>query len=357
MTRKFCVSCGKAEKELISGLCSECFNREKVKVSVDRKVKGMVCRNCFSIYYKRWNSFSGSLDEAAVEAAFVATENNIYVENIEEPTTGIEALEVISTSPRDYLVTLNIRVKDEKQNIERSLDVKVPVKLSICPTCQRSVSRYYEAIVQLRGLEKKSPDEKEKIRAAMEKAILSQNDLNTFISELKKIRGGYDFYVGSAKAARKSVNILRVKYGGFLKESSKLFGMGKNGKELYRITYLLRLPEFSLGNIIEDMGKLYQITGLKGNLVSLFDLKERRSSGTSLAKIEKNKIVAEKKGYIKAIITEVRNDEVQLLDMQEYKTFYLHLNIALKIGNEVNTIKLNDTYYLLKTEEEGKHGH
>ncbi len=352
MTRKFCVACGKAEKELISGLCKQCFSREKVRVFLGERARGRVCRNCFAIYNKGWKSFKGSLEEAVAEAALAAAEDNIYVENLEEPEVGLEVLKIIYTSPRDYLVTLNLVAKSEVQGIEKSFEVKVPVKLSLCPNCQRSVSRYYEAIVQLRGLKEKSPEERKEVKAALEEAILAQKDSKAFISELKESKEGYDFYIGSAKAARKAVNIVRTKFGGSLKESPKLYGRDKSGKELYRITYLLRLPGFSVGDIIEDKGKLYQITGLKGNSITLFDLEQRRSSGTTLAKIEKSRIVAKSDDYIKAIVTEVINQEIQLLDMQEYKTFYLRFDIPLKVSSEVNVVKLDDIYYLLKTEEE-----
>jgi len=348
MSRKFCVLCGKAQDELREGLCEECFVRERVDIVRKGKSKGYVCRNCLAVYKKGWQEFSGTPGEAVEEAALGVVERDVRVEGLTGPELYLGAERVEQSSPRDYQVRVRLTARGE--GVEKEGEVTVPVKLSLCLNCQRRASKYFEAIIQLRGMEDWSPEEREGVRRSLVEELDSRGGPRGFISHLEEVKEGFDLYVGSSRGAKKSVLALKEHYGGTFKESPSLYGTDSEGREVYRPTYLLRLPQVRAGDILEQKGELYQVTATAGNSVSLYDLNREKSLGRSFEALEDSRIVARKGDQVRAIVTEVRDGEYQLLELETYKTFYIRSTIAHKLGAEVNVVSIAGSYYLLKGE-------
>lgn len=99
---------------------------------------------------------------------------------------------------------------------------------AICPECSKKSSGYFEAIIQLRG-------RPERI-AKYEKLLKSGLSKTTFISKTEDLKEGKDLYVGSTKAALSLFHELGLR----TLITRKLSGQ-KQGKRLYRTTFLLRL--------------------------------------------------------------------------------------------------------------------
>ncbi|WP_394325584.1 NMD3-related protein [Methanosarcina barkeri] len=64
--------------------------------------------------------------------------------------------------------------------------------------------------------------------------------------------------MGSMNASRQICRLITSELGGNFSESPTLVGM-KDGKNLYRITFAVRLPEFRPGDVIKFRGKIIQI--------------------------------------------------------------------------------------------------
>lgn len=99
---------------------------------------------------------------------------------------------------------------------------------TICPECSKKGSGYFEAIIQLRG-------QPERI-AKYEKMIIAALKETTFISKVESLKEGKDIYVGSTKAVLELFHELGLR----TLITRKLSGQ-KQGKRLYRTTFLLRL--------------------------------------------------------------------------------------------------------------------
>ncbi|MCO5381074.1 MAG: NMD3-related protein [Methanosarcina barkeri] len=67
-----------------------------------------------------------------------------------------------------------------------------------------------------------------------------------------------DLYMGSMNASRQVCRLITSELGGSFSESPTLVGM-KDGKNLYRITFAIRLPEFRPGDVIRFREKVIQI--------------------------------------------------------------------------------------------------
>lgn len=106
--------------------------------------------------------------------------------------------------------------------------VTIEWQKTACPECNRAHSNYFEGIIQLRG------DAAMVERAA--KRLVKRIERKTFIPKMEDMHGGLDIYIGVKKGV---AEILRQEGLDFVR-SEKLSGE-KQGKRLYRSSYLIRL--------------------------------------------------------------------------------------------------------------------
>ena len=116
-------------------------------------------------------------------------------------------------------------------------------------------NQYYEGILQLRNPSKQAVN--------IIKSLI-KNRKNTWIAKEEKVKGGIDFYINSWRYLIEIGNKLKKKFGGEIKTSRKLWGVSKlTSKRVYRVVFLLRLPNVKIGDIIEHRGKKVKIKGFR----------------------------------------------------------------------------------------------
>ncbi|MCL6089107.1 MAG: 60S ribosomal export protein NMD3 [Candidatus Marsarchaeota archaeon] len=103
-----------------------------------------------------------------------------------------------------------------------------------CTDCERSSGNYHEAIIQLRG-------DEVRVNAAL-KRLRRRLEHRTFVTKIEPMHGGQDIYVG----VKKDVESVIRNEGYKFTHTDKLVGQ-REGKRLYRSTYLLRLEGENAG--------------------------------------------------------------------------------------------------------------
>ena len=201
---KICPICGRSSKEVefIGEFCKDCY-LEKIKQKLPNYAEIKKCKKCGRI--------------------------KIGNEWLEENKENLE--EAISKS-----IGSKFELKEIKNNIAfgfiyfDKVKVEASIKIKFIQTLCREdflkTSRYYEAKLQLRG----SEEEVEKVSQMIEKSLR-----NTYILEKKKEKNGIDLLIGSREELEKTLRLLGLK----AKRTFSLIGM-KNGKRVYRATYILR---------------------------------------------------------------------------------------------------------------------
>ncbi len=241
MTRRFCSICGKVTEELIENRCKECYLKEKSLIDIPEKLEVRICGGCMGYFRKgRWMNTG---DEARVmeDASLVAIEDSISVD-LGEARYNVELGDVKESSKKLYHIPFTVKAKGKLDGIpvEISRSSAIKVRVELCADCSRRRGGYYEAVLQIRGEGPLGKEEKAEVRDAVIKGLASMGDRRAFISDEAELKGGLDFYVGSAKAAKKMARGLKEEFGGRISESSKLVGM-KDGKDLYRVSIAVRI--------------------------------------------------------------------------------------------------------------------
>jgi len=109
---------------------------------------------------------------------------------------------------------------------------------------------YFEAIVQLRN-----PTD--------DSVIYARKLLRDQISKQRRVRGGVDFYVKDKKRAENAARKIRDKYGGEFNIAAKLHGRDHlKSKDLYRLNILIRLPNFTIRDVIQIKNDIFSVVKL-----------------------------------------------------------------------------------------------
>ena len=280
----FCYRCG-YEGELIEGLCKECYAQLHPLFFIPDVVKIEVCHMCGSYRRRTWQDPKGEdLYSILEEIAYYATKDNL-----KKAHKNIE-IEIVPQEPgqlpggKRTKVEIPVKVigrgklpgEDRERVMER--EIKVLLQMVQCPRCSRYMSNYYEAILQIRAMNRHlTEEEKEEldrfVRKEVEKRL--KKDRMAFISKFIPKKEGLDYQIGSMGGARNIALSIKSKYGGRIKETAKLVGVDKDGRNLYRITVVVRIPEYKVGDIVEYRDKVYKVVSIREDKVYLESVTER----------------------------------------------------------------------------------
>ncbi|MEM3245136.1 MAG: NMD3-related protein [Candidatus Micrarchaeaceae archaeon] len=205
----YCPQCGRSsdEVEFIGDFCIDCIIG-MAKKYIKKEIVVNICRNC--------NMLIAGNSREELNGMNIAKKLN-------NPKVGLE----VKDAAYGNMLLVTFKYTTNSHSVDFSQEIKVKVKTGLCNICRRVKAGYYEAIVQLRGGNAK----------AMLDAIEGYIEANgTFISKIEGVGDGYDIYIGDKKIASAFFSAYKLKP----ERSYTLYGM-KNGKKLYRNTYLLRL--------------------------------------------------------------------------------------------------------------------
>jgi len=215
---KFCFLCGKKTEKLIKGYCEECYNKEFQLIKIPKKISYVICNKCNLIKYK--NKWRNLRIEDLIKQNIKILGNNVKVK--------IEMNDIFHIKAKGFLKDSE-KLKDEIHN------VNVIINKTICPLCSKKYGGYYESILQLRG------DFSVYITDFIgdQMILISKKDRKSFY-KIRKVRNGFDFYIGSKAAANKIAELLKKKYNAKVKKSFKLITK-KDGKNIYRNIISVRI--------------------------------------------------------------------------------------------------------------------
>jgi nonsense-mediated mRNA decay protein 3 len=209
--------------------------------------------------------------------------------------------------------------------------------------CSRESGGYFEAIIQIRAAGR-FPTEEERRRCSaiardsME-SMRKKGDRLAFISEALELKEGIDLYMGSMNASRQVCRLIINELGGSFSESPTLVGM-KDGKNLYRITFAMRLPEFRPGDVIRFRGRIIQIrsSGKKVNGISLEDGSRFISTPEDLKGAEK---IANLGDAVFTVLVSIEENAILVLDPETYETVAIKkpMSFSAEAGSEIPVLK------------------
>ncbi len=226
---------------------------------------------------------------------------------------------VVKLSERDERnleAEVGVTIAAHGKIFHRALSTSVRLKRGACDTCSKQMGKYYEAILQVRGPERSLSENDMREVERMVKArvmTLRKTSREVFLSRIDQVKGGLDFYFSTIPAARTIAKELQEDLCAEFKESSSLWGR-KDGKDVNRMTYLVRLPGFRQGDIIEHTGRDYYVRGMSRGVIRTVDLVTGDELPIKIGESHECVLAASKVTIKKAAVVLETDRDIQVVD-------------------------------------------
>jgi nonsense-mediated mRNA decay protein 3 len=332
-----CPSCG----ERSYGLCERCLARGRTIPATPSFLSIQVCPTCSDHFFKgRWinEDTNGAVAKAVEEALKI------------DPDEAAFTIVLNQISPTIIHAHVEIDVSQMGGSNE-SFDVDVRVNRVACDRCSRISGGYYESKVQIRA-DHRTPERTELDRAlelaATTIELAQKTDRLAFIAKTMWLREGLDLYVGTVKAAKRIARALLRETGGTLSDSAKLTGR-RDGKDVYRVTFVLRLPEFPIGTIILSQQRIFEISTTTSTKNAV-DLETGHRTALNAEELRTAELVGTRRDAKRTVLVAIDADEVHLLDPETYVTLTIKKPPYVSKedeGKEVKVVKTQEGIFIL----------
>ena len=263
-----CPSCGRPSPG--GKLCGACRAERTVWLECEPRIKIVFCPSCEARKDQGvWTDMPASRDEVAMDMVHRAIKVS--------PDLNDSRIEVVlgDQSPNRTYADCTVTGTLYGVGVEGHCRIEIMWSKEQCDRCNRLSGSYYEGIVQVRASGRKPyPFEiatAARIAEEMEETLQEGGERLSFISKMTDSRDGLDITIGSQKIGQEISNAIVARLGGRWTSHPKLVGE-KAGRQIFRITYSVRLPRFVRGDVI-GIGKHYgEVQQTEGHNIRYFDL-------------------------------------------------------------------------------------
>jgi nonsense-mediated mRNA decay protein 3 len=277
-SRAFCPRCGDsvAEREgLRPGearsdptLCDACYFEDFDLVDAPKRIEVQVCSQCGAVHRgNRWVDVDAR-DYTGVAIDEVSGSLAVHVD-ARDVTWQVDPEQVDQNTIRMHCYFTGI-VRETP--LEEQVVVPVLISRGTCDRCGRIAGDYYASIVQIRAADREpTPRETERAEEIAHEIVAEMEatgDRNAFVTEASETDDGLNIKVSTNKIGQKIARKVVEEFGGTFGDYETLVTEDEDGNEVYRVTYAVRLPPFTPGDVIDtdDDGGPVLVRSVQGNL-------------------------------------------------------------------------------------------
>ncbi|MFH1234109.1 MAG: NMD3-related protein [Candidatus Diapherotrites archaeon] len=231
---EFCPKCGSTKGPFLASFCYSCYLEDHELITVPDSFDIERCVKC---------------GRTRLSGKWVA-ENNAFIAEFLEKKTKLKEMDdadisvEFEESPKgEQVAKITARGEVAGKNVTVSKTVLINFKRVACPSCGKISGGYFEAKIQIRWDSPRDLKKEKSICAEIARhlAVMRETNPMALITEEGEAPNGRDIYIGSNKAARTTLSVIKSKFGAKVQSSAMLAGIDEHGKERYRITYSMRL--------------------------------------------------------------------------------------------------------------------
>ncbi|WP_458454116.1 60S ribosomal export protein NMD3 [Methanobrevibacter sp.] len=345
----FCPECGSTDNEMVGDICIDCFLKEFQMITLPKRIEVQICSHCNSKFDQgKW------IDEFMPEEEIIyrALEQNIEIaDEVSNELINLEIDQIKGTIASCFVEVVG---EVHGAQIEETHETEVKILKTVCPTCSKIQSGYYESVIQFRADNREiKTEEYDKADEIVERTLIKQSkkDKLAYCPQIARLKEGHDYYIGSFKSGKKVAEALTEEFGGVIKESPRLISEDKStGKGLYRIWISVRIPEFEVDDFVKYEDKIIKITSIGKNSVVGTDISANKKHNIPNKNIDDIQLVKKAEDIETTTIISKSPNIIQILDPSDYSAVDLEMKeefIDYNIGDEIKLIKIDNYIYLL----------
>ena len=365
----FCVECGREverDDQLRGGICVDCFLERHPVLVIPDVVDLVRCPTCGAVLTgATWSppgeggpdpggagpegaDPEGAVPEAAADAAEGA------VEVVDGALVRSMDVTVHRESRAAFTVLVDAQVAVMGRVVDAQVRTRVRVRGEQCPVCSRIAGEYYEALIQFRGTGERPATERELERARRhllaEVERLSAGSRDVYIVKEEEMHGGLDFYLSTQPAAAQIAKGLVSLFGASSTSSAKVTGR-RDGRDVVRVTHVVRLPDLRRGDYVLQRGAMLRVVSAsnKGATVEPPTGAGRRRH-VSRRELQDLELVGDADSVEEAVVVSTSAGEAQVLDPLTMRTVEVLVPEGLSLeGREtVMVVRAGDQLYLVE---------
>jgi nonsense-mediated mRNA decay protein 3 len=161
-----------------------------------------------------------------------------------------------------------------------------------------------------------------------------------FISKVDRVvggAGGADVFLSSNSVGKIIARALADQYGAEVKDTAKLLTK-KEGRDVYRVTYLVRLPSFRFGDVMMFRDRMYLVGPMRTNNTRLTNMKTGENVNVSNNDLMEAKVIGQKEDMLDALILTETAREVQIMHPTNFTP--IELKKPPKFVTKDDTVKI-----------------
>ena len=233
------------------------------------------------------NTWTDTVAERAEIGPEIAKSAVHFHKDLKRPSIDVTVRDLTQNRSRANLILRGILYN---KAVEGTCSVEIVWHKEQCDRCNRISGSYYEGVVQVRA-EGRIPSPFELQTAAsiaqqIEDTLQSGGERLSFISDMNEIHDGIDIIIGSQHIGLLISQGIVAQLGGRYTTHPKLVGE-KNGRQLFRITYSVRLPRFQKNDVIKIRNRYYEIIRVESHHVQAIDLRDGTAKSVREDDVEK----------------------------------------------------------------------
>ena len=318
-------------------------------IELPKRIEVQICSHCNS-----------KLEEGKWSEEFIPEEEIIYralernIKIADEVSNEIINLEIDNI--KGTIASCYVEVVGEVHGvqIEETHDTEVKIQKTVCPTCSKIQSGYYETVVQFRADKREiKSEEYAKADEIVERTLNKQtsSDKLAYCPQIAKLKEGYDYYIGSFKSGKKVAEALKEEFGGIIKESPRLISEDKStGKGLYRVWISVRIPEAEINDFIRYEDKIIHLTNISKNSFVGCEISTGKKQNIPMKNMEDIELVKKADEVETTTVISKSPQFIQVLDPVDYSAVDLDMKDEYEkynVGEEVKLIRIDNYVYLL----------
>jgi len=302
-----------------------------------------MCPRCSSYKYKNtWvqESFDDILKRNIKNAFSVSPE----LKDVQIQTRCKEQERILAC-----MVFISGSLEDQKITEQHPLTIRI--RHNTCEICSQEAGGYYEAILQIRAEQRTFTNaELKTLRSAIETMVgqfQESGKRGLFITDIAEKREGLDFFLSEKGTALTIAKKIQEQFGGDFKQSASSTGM-KDSRQVYRMTYLVRIPAYRKGDFIWFSTSFFSIVSLHTNKVRALELSTWTEKVIDGKDIQPSKIYGGKELIREMIVVSQSKNEIQLMDPKTYTTVEIRKPKTASVDTaSVKTVKLDGYLFLV----------
>lgn len=334
----FCPKCGAPTDQ--PGLCATCRIGSTPWFTCEPRVQHTECPSCGAAkQVNTWTDIERSRDEIAPDLARSAIQ---FHKDVKQPSIAV-AVEDISVNRSR--AELTVRGMLYKKSVEGTCSVEIVWIKEQCDRCNRISGSYHEGVVQVRA-EGRIPSTYEvqmasSIAQGIEDSLQAGGERLSFISDMNQIRDGLDIIIGSQHIGLMISQAIVTQLGGRYTTHPKLVGE-KNGRQLFRITYSVRLPRFQKHDVVKVKNRYYLVERVESHYIRTLDLTD--GSQKSIRDDDAETIIGNARNAEMALIAYADASMLGIMDPVTQKTRDVRAPAWMKVkaGDHVSVLHDGD---------------